>query len=251
MFDTSARLHYSSEDAKCRASIGKDRMKIIPASDSSILVQFGDRIATEIQDRVLALFHAWRELDDPRIRNLHPGYASLLVDFDPLAVSHQEVTALIESLASNTAAGAVDDSTHVTIPVCYDAEFGPDLADVAEHTGLAPDEVVRMHSGATYRVCFLGFTGGFAYLGGMPEALHTPRLSTPRRVVAAGSVGIAGGQTGIYPAETPGGWRLIGRTPVRMFDSQAQRPTRVQAGDIVRFDPIDRAEFERLRRMQG
>jgi inhibitor of KinA len=118
---------------------------------------------------------------------------------------------------------------------------------VADRTRLAVEEVVRLHAGAIYRVCFLGFTAGFAYLGGMPEALHTPRLATPRRAVAAGSVGIAGRQTGIYPTQTPGGWRLIGRTPLRMFDARAEPPTRVQAGDRVRFLAIDRAEFERMK----
>lgn len=221
-------------------------MKIVPASDSSILVEFGDRIDSEIQDHVLGLFHALCALDDRRIRNLHPGYVSLLVDFDPLALSHQEVLALIESLPSNRAAAARDGSAIVAIPVCYDVEFGPDLADVSAYTGLSAEEVIRLHSSATYRVCFLGFTGGFAYLGGMPEVLHTPRLATPRRAVAAGSVGIAGGQTGIYPTETPGGWRLIGRTPVQMFNPLAQPPTRVQSGDILRFDPINRVAFERL-----
>jgi inhibitor of KinA len=221
-------------------------MKIVPASDSSILVEFGDRIDPEIQDQVLALFHGLRALDDPRIRNLHPGYVSLLVDFDPLARSHQDVLALIESLRSNRTPAARDGSAIVAIPVCYDVEFGPDLADVSAYTGLSAEEVIRLHSSATYRVCFLGFTGGFAYLRGMPEVLHTPRLATPRRAVAAGSVGIAGGQTGIYPTETPGGWRLIGRTPVQMFNPLAQPPTRVQSGDIVRFDPINRVAFEQL-----
>jgi KipI family sensor histidine kinase inhibitor len=244
-------LLYSSKDAGCHATIGIDRMKIVFAGDSSILVEFGNSITAEIQDSVLGLFHALREIDDPRIRNLHPGYVSLLVDFDPLRLNHQEVTALIESLASNRATAASEDFATITIPVCYDAEFGLDLAEVAAHTGLAPDEVIRIHSSATYRVYFLGFTAGFVYLGGMPEALNTPRLSTPRRAVAPGSVGIAGGQTGIYPTETPGGWRLIGRTPVRMFDPEALPPTRVQAGDIVRFDPIDRAEFDRRRLEQA
>jgi inhibitor of KinA len=187
-----------------------------------------------------------RALDDPRIRNLHPGYVSLLVDFDPLALSHQDVLALIESLAGNRAPSARDGSTIVAIPVCYDVEFGPDLADVSAYTGLSAEEVIRLHSSATYRVCFLGFTGGFAYLGGMPEVLHTPRLATPRRAVASGSVGIAGGQTGIYPTETPGGWRLIGRTPVQMFNPLGQPPTRVRSGDIVRLDRINRVEFEQL-----
>jgi inhibitor of KinA len=221
-------------------------MKIVAASDSSILVEFGDTIAPEIEDGVLGLFHALRLLGDRRIRNLHPAYVSLLIDFDPLTITHEEVRALIESHAGNRTAAAGDDSATVTIPVCYDSGFGPDLADVAAYTGLVPDEVIRIHSSATYRVCFLGFTGGFAYLGGMPEVLHTPRLATPRRAVSAGSVGIAGGQTGIYPMETPGGWRLIGRTPLRMFNPFAAQPTRLQAGDIVRFDPVARAEFERL-----
>src|SRR5208337_3627278 len=138
------------------------------------------------------------------------GYASLLIDFDPLAVRHDVIAALVESLAVTRLSATNGSPEGVEIPVCYDPEFGPDLADVSDHTKLPIEEVVRLHTSATYRVCFLGFTAGFAYLGGLPEALNAPRLATPRRAVAAGSVGIAGSQTGIYPAETPGGWRLIG-----------------------------------------
>jgi inhibitor of KinA len=221
-------------------------MRIIPASDSSVLVEFGAVIAPEIQDQVLGLFHALQARGDEHIRNLHPGYASLLLDFDPLAITHEDVATVVELLVNTGFAEAESDSKVVEIPVCYDAEFGPDLADVATHTKLPAAEVVRLHSGAMYRVCFLGFTAGFAYLGGMPEVLHTPRLATPRRAVAAGSVGIAGGQTGIYPTQTPGGWRLIGRTPLRMFEAEAEPPTRVRAGDRIRFATIGRAEFERL-----
>jgi len=220
-------------------------VRIIPASDSSLLVEFGSVIASEIQDQVLGLFHALRERRDARIRNLHPGYASLLVDFDPLAITHEDVASVIQSLVTAGLVEPEDSSAVVELPVCYDLEFGLDLADVATHTKLPVEEVVRLHAGAIYRVCFLGFTAGFAYLGGMPGVLHTPRLATPRRAVAAGSVGIAGGQTGIYPTQTPGGWRLIGRTPVRMFDAQAVPPTRLQAGDRLRFGAIDREEFER------
>jgi inhibitor of KinA len=223
-------------------------MRIIPASDSSLLVVYGNSITPDLQQRVLALFHALQSRQDPRIRNLHPAYASLLIDFDPLQVTHDEVRALVESLSSNKYSSVTENACVVNIPVCYDAEFGTDLGDVAQHANLPIEEAVRLHSSATYRVCFLGFTAGFAYLSGLPEALHTPRLATPRRAVAAGSVGIAGGQTGIYPTETPGGWRLIGRTPLRMFDPQAQPPTRLQAGEWVRFTPVDRDTFERLRR---
>ncbi len=221
-------------------------MKIIPASDSSVMVLFGDAISPETSERVLGLFHALQARKDNRIRNLHPGYTSLLVDFDPLAVSHEEVAVTVGSLARGGPSTPENASEVVEIPVCYDTEFGPDLADVATHTGLSDEEVIRLHAGATYRVCFLGFTAGFAYLGGMAEVLQMPRLATPRRAVAAGSVGIAGAQTGIYPAETPGGWRLIGRTPLRMFDPRSLQPTRLQSGDRVRFVSVDRTQFERL-----
>ncbi|MGA9564044.1 MAG: 5-oxoprolinase subunit PxpB [Candidatus Korobacteraceae bacterium] len=222
-------------------------MKIIPASDSSLMVMFGDAISPQTSERVLGLFQALQARKDTRIRNLHPGYTSLLVDFDPLAVSHEEVAVMAGSLARGGTFAPENLSEVVELPVCYDAEFGPDLADVAAHTGVSTEEVIRLHSGATYRVCFLGFTAGFAYLGGMPEVLQMPRLATPRRTVAPGSVGIAGQQTGIYPAETPGGWRLIGRTPLRMFDPQSSQPVRLQAGDRVRFVAIDRATYEHMR----
>ena len=230
---------------------GEPGMKIIPASDSSLLLAFGNTITQGLHQRVLALFHALRARQDFRIRNLHPAYASLLIDFDPLAMTHEEVATLVQSLSSTGYSAAEDGSEVVEIPLCYDAEFGPDLGDVATHNHVSNDDVVRLHSSATYYVCFLGFTAGFAYLGGLPEALHTPRLATPRRLVAGGSVGIAGSQTGIYPTETPGGWRLIGRTPLRMFDPQAQSPTRLQPGDRVQFSAIDRATFEQLRQECG
>jgi inhibitor of KinA len=225
-------------------------MRIIPASDSSVLASFGNSMSQEIQQRVLTLFRALMARRDPRIRNLHPGYSSLVIDLDPLAATHEEIAGLVEVLLAADSFAAETPAAVIEIPVCYDSEFGPDQVDVAAHTGLPIEEVVRLHSGANYRVCFLGFTAGFAFLGGMPEALHTPRLPTPRRTVAAGSVGIAGSQTGIYPTQTPGGWRLIGRTPVRMFDVHAQPPTRLQAGDEVRFSVIGRAEFERLRQAE-
>lgn len=221
-------------------------MKFVPASDSSLLVAFGNSMSQEVQERVLALFHALQARQDECIRNLHPGYASLLIDFDPLAATHDEIAGLVEPLLTANYVAAEKNSEVVAIPVCYHTDFGPDLADVAAHTSLSLEEVVRVHSGADYRVCFLGFTAGFAFLGGMPEVLHTPRLATPRRAVPAGSVGIAGSQTGIYPTQTPGGWRLIGSTPLRMFNPQAQPPTRLQTGDQVRFSAISRDEFERL-----
>ena len=222
-------------------------MRIIPASDSSLLVVFGSTISPVLNQRVIALFHAIQDRRDPRIRNLHPAYASLLIDFDPLRMTHDELTAIVQQL-ENDASVAVDRAGEVvTIPVCYDIELGPDLPEVARHAGISEEEVIRLHSSPTYLVYFLGFSPGFVYLGGLPEILHTPRLATPRPSIAGGSVGIAGSQTGIYPVDSPGGWRLIGRTPLRMFDPDATPPTRLQPGDRVKFEPIGRERFEELR----
>jgi len=219
-------------------------MRIIPASDSSLLVEFGTTIAPEFHERVLALFRALMAENEGRIRNLHPAYASLLIDFDPLRMSHAELSSQVQGLIA-----AAPETTHapartVTIPVCYEADLGPDLADVAALDSISVDDVIRLHTSATYLVYFLGFSPGFAYLGGLDEKLRTPRLATPRKHVVAGSVGIAGEQTGVYPIDSAGGWRLLGRTPLRMFDPIADPPSRLQPGDHVRFTAISRSEFE-------
>lgn len=228
------------------ADVRNQSMKIIPASDSSLLIVFGDVISPELHHRVMALFRAFLTRQDPRVRNLHPGYCSLLIDFDPLRLSHDDLATEVERLAEAEAFVSNDAANVVSIPVCYDSEFAPDLIAVADHANMSAEEVVRWHSSASYRVYFLGFSPGFAYLGGLPDVLHTPRLATPRITVAPGSVGIAGSQTGIYPIESPGGWRLIGRTPLRMFNPGANPPTRLQPGDLVKFFPINRATFEKI-----
>ena len=226
------------------AAIG--HMKVIPASDSSLLIVFGNAISPELHARVIGLFHALQARQDPRIRNLHPGYTSLLIDFDPLRMTHDELTALVEKSESEAGSEGHRQSNVVSVPVCYDTEFGLDLADLAKHANISAEEVIRLHSSATYLVYFLGFSPGFAYMGGLPEKLHMPRLATPRSHVAAGTVGIAGSQTGIYPVDSAGGWRLIGRTPWRMFDPHAVPPTRLQPGDRVQFCAIDRAAFSAM-----
>jgi KipI family sensor histidine kinase inhibitor len=219
-------------------------MKIVPASDSSLLAVLGDAMSLDNHERVMSLFLALRQLNDPRIRNLHPAYASILIDFDPLCLSHEDAASLVEDLAGEGSPRYERAVNVVTIPVCYDLEFGPDLQEVAHHAKIPAREVIRLHSSATYRVHFLGFTPGFAYLGGLQEALHVPRLATPRKYVPAGTVAIADSQAGIYPVDSPGGWRLIGRTPVRIFDPNATRPTLVEPGDLVKFSAIDRATFD-------
>jgi inhibitor of KinA len=218
-------------------------MRVVLASDSSLLIILGDVISLDNHARMMSLFRALHRLNDPRIRNLHPAYASMLIDFDPLRLSHEEVASLIENLAEESSQYDQTANT-VTIPVCYDMEFAIDLQDVANHAKIPTRQLIRLHSSATYRVHFLGFTPGFAYLGGLPETLHAPRLATPRKHVPAGSVAIAGSQAGIYPVDSAGGWRLIGRTPIRIFDPDTAQPARLNPGDQVQFSPIDRATFD-------
>ena len=211
-------------------------MTIRPASDCSFLVEFGSEISLDIHEQVSRLTYALQNIRG--IRNLHPAYASVLVEFDPRFRAHEEMEALIRehadpgrSLAFRTPPRIVE------IPVKYGGSFGPDLADVAAHTGLTPDRVVEIHAAGQYKVYFLGFMPGFAYLGGLAPELATPRLSTPRKQVPAGSVAIGGNQTGVYPWTSPGGWRIIGHTDAKLFDATAAEPVLLRMGDLVRFAP--------------
>ncbi len=214
-------------------------MIIRPASDRSLLVYFGEEISLEAHFRVAALT---RSMEGVRgVLNLHPAFASVLIDFDPRLTTHDQVEALVrEGMAAHVNPAALEGRT-LEIPVQYGGESGPDLADVARHTGLAPERVVEMHSAAEYVVYFVGFATCFPYLGGLPAELATPRLAAPRKHVPAGSVAIAGAQAGVYPLASPGGWRLIGRTPLRLFDPQAEPPALLRMAERVRYVPIREA----------
>lgn len=167
--------------------------------------------------------------------NLHPGFDCVLIVFDPLVVTHEELETRLKGAALDAVALPV--ARTVEIPVRYGGADGPDLAGVAEIHGMVPDRVVEIHSSQVYPVRFLGFAPGFAYLSGVPDTIATPRLPAPRKAVPAGSVGIAGSQTGVYPFSTPGGWRLIGRTPLEMFRPDRAEMSLLRIGDLVRFVP--------------
>jgi len=220
--------------------------RIVPAGDSVVIVEFEERIDPEVNARTIACANAIDAARLSGVRDVVPTYRSVAVYFDPL---HTDSDALMEAVAREAerpAPPAATTAAAVRIPVCYGGDFGPDLTSVAAFAGLTPDEVLRVHTSATYRVFMLGFVPGFAYLGLVDERIAMPRHSTPRVRVPAGSVGIAGVQTGIYPAETPGGWQLIGRTPSKPFDPARGEPFLMKAGDAVQFYPIDRAEYDRL-----
>lgn len=221
-------------------------VRFVPASDSSLLVYLGDQISLETHRRVAQFLRLLESQPVPGVRNLHPAYCSVLIRFDPLQVSHANLQSQLEAFLKKLPDSRVSEPRQVEIPVCYDDEFGPDLNDVAEFHNLTTQQVIDLHVSVAYTVFFFGFVPGFAYLGQLPADLITPRLSTPRRSVAAGSVGIAGSQTGVYPFSTPGGWRLLGRTPIRMFRPSTQQMNFLSVGDQVRFMPISRERFHSL-----
>jgi len=206
-----------------------------PLAESALLVELGGSIAPETSARVLALAAALDAAALPGVDDVVPSYTTILVAFDPTLADPDGIVAAIYRLAGDAVPGAVTPGRVVVVPVVYGGEGGPDLGDVAAHTGLSPDEVVRVHASAEYLVAAVGFAPGFPFLLGLPPVLETPRRTTPRTRVPVGSVAIGGAQTGVYPLATPGGWNLIGRTRLRLFDPGRADPFALRAGDRVRF----------------
>lgn len=220
-------------------------VQILPAGDSAFLVQCPSRIDPAISARVIALARAVQDAAGAAIRDVVVGYCSLTVYFDPLTVDAPWLEATIGSLAAGIE--GVDETTGplIDVPVCYGGDLGPDLPEVARFAHCSEDDVIALHCGAIYRVYVVGFVPGFPYMASVDPRLALPRRATPRTNVPARSVALAAGQTGIYPTETPGGWHVIGRTPVKPYDPARAQPFLFQPGDRVRFYPIDRAEFDR------
>ena len=213
--------------------------------DGAVLVEFANVVSPRVNRRVQALVAALDTDPPPGLLDLIPAYRALLVVYDPLAIGYDVLLGRLRALEGRAEA-ATAPSRVVTLPVVYGGEFGPDLPAVAAHTRLEVDEVVVRHTARHYLVYFLGFSPGFPYLGGLDPSLATPRLREPRLRVPAGSVGIAGTQTGVYPEATPGGWQLIGRTPLRLYDPGAPEPFLLRPGDELRFTAIDADEYRRL-----
>ena len=217
-----------------------------PASDQSLLVYLGQEITLETHQHVIKLLRLLEREPIAGVCDLHPAYCSLLIQFDPLKSSHAEVEQILRSYLHRLEEVHLPNQRQIQIPVCYGGDYGPDLNDVSATLGITPIQAVELHASVDYIVYFLGFVPGFAYLGELPKTLMAPRLSTPRRSVPRGSVGIAGTQTGVYPFATPGGWRLIGRTPLAMFRAGENATSLLSIGDRVRFLPISSKRFQEL-----
>jgi len=219
----------------------------VRASDQGLLVYLGEEITLAAHSRVRKLLGLLEREPIKGVRNLNPAYCSILLTFDALRRTHAELEEILLGYCARLDATPLPEGREVEIPTCYGGEFGPDLNEVARLHAMTPADAIELHASVEYVVYFLGFVPGFAYLGELPERLATPRFESPRRTTPPGSVGIAGNQTGVYPFATPGGWRLIGRTPIATF-----RPERGEAmsylaiGDRVRFAPISRERFAEL-----
>ena len=211
-------------------------VRFLLTGDTSVTVEFGNEISTEINAKIRAFNIALQQSKIPGIVETVPTYRSLAVHYDPEVI--------LDSIR-------IPPSDVLEIPVLYGGEEGPDIEFVAEHNGKTVQEVIDIHTSTEYLIYMLGFTPGFTYLGGMSEEIATPRLKTPRVKIPAGSVGIAGAQTGVYPMDSPGGWQLIGRTPVRMYDPDRATPILPEAGQYIKFYAIDKAEYDRIAALEA
>lgn len=221
------------------------RPRISRLGEETWVVEFEPRLDPQTNDRVLAMARAMDRQKLAGVLDVVPAIASLAVHVDGDLIDEDVLSATLERLADVPLQQGAPRASH-DVPVCYDGTYGPDLQAVADWSGCSPSEVVARHSATEYRVFMIGFLPGFAYLGTVDDRIAAPRRAAPRLKVPAGSVGIAGRQTGVYPLESPGGWQIVGRTPIGMFDPRRQPPVRMQAGDRVRFVPIDPTEFARL-----
>lgn len=240
----------SEGDARTR--IGQNLVNFSPLGDRAVVIQLGASIDEATHRLVRAVCARLDETPIPGLVEYVPAFASVTIHYDPPRVAtagddaspHARIVEALRAALANMSEHRLPPAPVVEIPVCYGGDLGPDLQDVARAHDLSLDDVVAIHAGGEYLVYMVGFMPGFAYLGGLSERIATPRRPVPRTVVPAGTVGIGGSQTGVYPLESPGGWNLIGRTPQRMFLPEKEPPTRLEIGDRVRFRPISRAEYD-------
>ncbi len=225
-----------------------ETLRYLSQGETGLVVEFGETIDPLVNSRVHALARTIASEYKQLVAAVVPTYRSLLIFFDPLQMSRSDLIAKIDVLAkaAESKESPAVAAKIVVIPTLYGGEAGPDLEFVANHNQLSPAEVIRIHCSVPYRIYMIGFTPGFPYLGGMSERIAAPRLKVPRTKIPAGSVGIAGAQTGLYPVESPGGWQLIGRTPLKVFNPDREQPFLYSAGDFLQFEPISADEYLRI-----
>lgn len=230
-----------------------DNVKFMPAGDQAMVVEFGNKIDEAVNHQVLALASAAEAGQLPGITETVPTFRSLLIGYDPEVTDYRSLERSVRALDLTGGAAAAARRRILQIPCCYGARFGLDFAELEAHTGLDRDEIIAIHSGTDYKIYMMGFLPGFVYLGGMDPRIAMPRLEVPRLKILPGAVGIAGSETGVYPLASPGGWHLIGGTPVDFYDPDRAQPILCRAGEYIHFVPIGIGEYYDIRHevMQG
>ena len=223
-----------------------DKPRFFLTGDRGLLVEFGAAIDPEINQKVRQVFLSLEKMPIEGVTEVIPTYRSILISYDPFKTDPERLKKRILDHESNLEKWEIPPPETVEIQVAYGGEFGPDLEFVAQHNKLTPEEVIQIHTSGTYLIYMIGFTPGFPFLGGLSEKIFTPRLENPRLVVPAGSVGIANNQTGIYPIDSPGGWQLIGRTPIKLYDPTSANPFFLKAGNYLKFKRILKKEFQEI-----
>ena len=223
-----------------------EAMRILTVGDCAVSVEFGQEISLEINHKVMALKMVLEREPIRGIVELIPTYCSLLIQYDPMELRYGQLREKLYTLVNQLDKVEMPPKQVVEIPVAYGGEYGPDLGEVARAHNISEEEVIKLHSEPEYPIYMLGFVAGFPYLGGMNKAIATPRKKSPRLKIEAGSVGIAGEQTGIYSVESPGGWQIIGRTPLKLYDVNRNEPVLLKAGQYIKFKPITKEEFRTM-----
>jgi inhibitor of KinA len=227
----------------------KPRIRI--SGDRAVLVEYGDAIDPAVNEKVRAMTALLKQDLPQGVEAVVPAYRNLSLIYDPLMTNPEKLLSLLQGLEVRRHEVVIPPPRVVEIPVCYGGEFGPDIRVVAEHSGLPVEEVIALHTGMDYPIYMVGFTPGFCYLGGLDRRIHSPRRKTPRTLLPGGSVGIAEAQTGMYPVDSPGGWQIIGRTPLRLFAPERENPFLYEAGDRIRFVPVSKEAYERIREKEA
>ena len=228
-----------------------DKPRIRISGDRAVLVEYGDAIDPAVNEKVRAMAALLKQGLPEGVEAVIPAYRNLSLLYNPLLTSPEKLLLILQRLEARLHEIEIPPPRIVEIPVLYGGEFGPDLAIVAQHNGLTVEQVVAIHAGTDYPIYMIGFTPGFCYLGGLDRRIHTPRRKTPRTLLPGGSVGIAESQTGMYPLDSPGGWQIIGRTPLRLFAPERETPFLYEAGDRIRFVPVTGGEYDRIRVKEG
>ncbi len=224
-------------------------IEIVAAGDSSVLIKFKQEVNPEINRKITSLVRLVHDQQIEGIIDMTPAFCSLLINYEPRIISYRKLCKRMNDLLKMDVKSSVEKKRIYEIPVCYGGEYGPDLENMAKLANMSVQELIDIHTSSDYLIYMLGFLPGFCYLGGLDERIHTPRLANPRVKIPAGSVGIGGSSTGIYPMDSPGGWQLMGMTPVKTYDPDKETPILLHAGDYIRFIPVSEDEYKRIKEL--